>query len=316
MSVRLSSRTIAAAILLVLAAGCTYSPEAKKARHLERGERFFSGERYREALIEYRNVRRIEAGNLRAIRQIGLAHFQLGEMAQAFDYLRRTRDAEPNDPDVRMKLGTIYLLARQTREAHEEAAFVLSTAPGDLEASLLSAASADTPQKVEQEVRRLEALLPRFGSVARLHIGLGTLYLRQGDFAATERAFKEAVAREPGLLEARASLGDFYMARGEATLAEGELKAAAGIAPFGSRPRLKLADFYLLRQNPGEAKRILTEITEKAPDYVPAWRRRAEIAFMEGKPDESLKLLAVVFKKSASDVDAAPRGDSRQLTVR
>ena len=66
---------------------------------------------------------------------------------------------------------------------------------------------------------------------------------------------------------------------------------------------MRLADFYLLLRRPDEAKRTLTEITEKAPDFPPAWRRRAEIAFAERKWDEAVKALDVVLKKSPSDLD-------------
>ena len=37
--------------VLVAMAGCSRSPEAKKARHLERGDKYFSKAQYREALI-------------------------------------------------------------------------------------------------------------------------------------------------------------------------------------------------------------------------------------------------------------------------
>src|SRR5581483_5667360 len=80
-------------------------------------------------------------------------------------------------------------------------------------------------------------------------------------------------------------------------------KTAASIAPVGSRPRLKLAEFYLVQQKPAEARRVLTEITVKAPDFLPAWRRLAELALTDGKHDEALALLATLFKKSGSDVE-------------
>ncbi len=60
---------------------------------------------------------------------------------------------------------------------------------------------------------------------------------------------------------------------------------------MGSPARLKLADFYLAFQKPEEGKRILAEITEKAPGFLPAWRRLAEVALVERKYDESLKAL-------------------------
>jgi tetratricopeptide (TPR) repeat protein len=285
------------------AAGCARSPEAKKARHLERGDRFFAREQYRDAVIEYRNVRRLDANNGHAIRQLGLAHFQLGEMGQAFDYLRKARDFGPGDADVRVKLGTIYLLARHAPEAQAEAAGVLEHDDRNFEALLLSASAADTPAGIAAATARLESVRGQYGDRARLHVGLGTLYLRTGDLARTEAAFKEAAAREPKSVEAHTALGDLYMARRDVARAEQSYVAAAANAPAGSRPRLKLADFYLTQQRTADAKRVLAEMTESAPDYLPAWRRLAEIAFNEGRHDDGLKHLEVVFKKSAMDVE-------------
>ena len=76
-------------VLLALAAGCARSPEARKARHLERGDRYVKEKRYRNAIIEYRNVLRLEAANGEAILGLGLAHFARGEMGKAFRYLYR-----------------------------------------------------------------------------------------------------------------------------------------------------------------------------------------------------------------------------------
>jgi tetratricopeptide (TPR) repeat protein len=293
-------------LVLVVAAigvGCARSPEAKKARYLDRGDQFFAREQYREAIIEYRNVRRIDADNHRAVRQLGLAHFQLGEMGQAFDYLQKARELDPDDRDVRIKLGTIYLLARHPKEAQEETAFILERDPKNLEALLVSSAAADTLERVDAAIRRLEEVRSLFGDRAKLYVGLGTLYLRKRDVVQAEGAFKEAVAREPKSLDAHEALGDFLTMKRDFAQAEQEYTTAAAIAPPGSRPRLKLADFYLTQQKPADARRVLTEMTAKAPDYLPAWRRLAEMAFNEGKYDESLKFLAAVFKKSPSDVD-------------
>src|SRR3990172_8786718 len=74
----LRGATLLLLVALALAAGCARAPEARKARHLERGERYVKAEKYRDAIIEYRNVLRIESANTVAIRQLGLAHFRVG----------------------------------------------------------------------------------------------------------------------------------------------------------------------------------------------------------------------------------------------
>src|SRR5438128_11999411 len=98
--------------VLVAMAGCSRSPEAKKARHLDRGDRYFAREQYQEAVIEYANVLRIDRTNTRAIQQLAFSHYQLGELGRAYPYLVKLQELDPENTDIRLKLGTIYLLSR------------------------------------------------------------------------------------------------------------------------------------------------------------------------------------------------------------
>src|SRR3989442_8621165 len=140
--------------VLVVMTGCSRSPEAKKARHLERGDKYFAKAQYREALIEYANVLQIDGGNPRAIRQLAFAHYQLGQIGQAFPYLVKSQELDPVDPEVRLKLGNIYLVARQPAEARKQVAAVLGNDPKNFEALLLWAGTATTPQEVDSAIQR------------------------------------------------------------------------------------------------------------------------------------------------------------------
>src|SRR6266403_1411655 len=93
---------------LVVSAGCARSPEAQKARYLERGDKYAAREQYREAIIEYRNVLRLDQKNSRAIRQLGVAHYHLGELGQAYRFLLKAQEQDANNVEVRLKLGAIY----------------------------------------------------------------------------------------------------------------------------------------------------------------------------------------------------------------
>ena len=77
---------------LLVSGGCARSPEAKKARHLQRGDTYAQKEKYREAIFEYRSALRYEQTNVRAIRQLGLIHYQLGELAQAYGFLLKAQE--------------------------------------------------------------------------------------------------------------------------------------------------------------------------------------------------------------------------------
>lgn len=66
---------------------------------------------------------------------------------------------------------------------------------------------------------------------------------------------------------------------------------------------MRLADLYVLGGKPDEAKRLLTEASQKAPDYLPVWRRLAATSFQERNYDDTLKALAVLLNKQPSDID-------------
>ena len=253
---------------LVVLTACSRSPEAKKARYLERGDKYVAHEQYREAILEYRNVLRLDPNDARANRQLGLSYYQLGELGQAFPYLLKTEKLAPDALDVRLKLGTIYLRGGKADEARREVTFVLEKEPKNLDALALLAGLAATPEAVDAAIQRLETAKADLGDRARLHLSLGFLYLRKQDVAGAERAFQEAVAKEPKSVEAHLALGDFYLGKRDATQAEREFKAAADLAPVGSVARMRFADFYLLTKA-AEAKRILSEITKGAPDISP-----------------------------------------------
>ena len=302
--VGLRSGALLIIVMLSLLAGCARSPEAKKARHLERGDRYFQQEKYREAVLEYRNVLRIDTDNTRAIRQLGLAHYQLGEMGHAGRYLLRTQELEPENLEARLKLGSLYLLGGRPEDAVREAEFVLERDQRSLEALALLAGGARTPPQVEAAVRRLEAVKMALSDRARFHLVLGGLYLQTGDSAAAERAFLEAAVREPKSAEPHLALASLYVARRDTSRAESEYKLAAEVAPVGSPARVSLADFYVLLGRRDEARSTLTEITAAAPDYLPAWRRLGELAFAERKLEEAGRAAAVILKKNPSDLDA------------
>jgi tetratricopeptide (TPR) repeat protein len=294
--------TVCLMIALVLA-GCARTPEAKKARHLERGNRYFKQEQYREAILEYRNALRIEQKNPVATRQLGLAYYQLGQVGMAFRFLTAAQELEPDHTDVRLKLATIYVLGGRPDDATTQVEEILKREPQNLDALMLAAGSANTPQEIDATLARLQAVQPALGGTAKLHLAFAGLYLKKQDTASAAREFQEAVAREPKSVEAHAALGNFHVSRREMAEAEREFRTAADLAPLTSPSRVRLADFYILMRRPDEARRVLTEITEKAPDSLPAWRLLAQLNFAEGKLAETVKALDVVLKKNPSDVD-------------
>jgi len=254
----------------LLAVGCARSPEAEVARHLARGDSYVAQTQYQEAIIEFRNVLRIDQGNAQALRQLGLAYYQLGEFAQGYPYLLKARDLRPDDVEVRLDLGTIELGAGKSEEARRDVGAVLNRDPVNLRALTLLAALASTPEEVNEAITRLEAARAALGSRVEVELALGPLFLRKQDVPRAGRAFTRAVELDPKSVEAHSALGNFFVGAGNMAQAEREFKAASDLAPIDSPVRMKLADFYVYQGKPAEARRILTEVTRQALEHLPA----------------------------------------------
>jgi tetratricopeptide (TPR) repeat protein len=292
-------------MLLVLSvAACAWSPEAKVARHLERGDKYFAQQKYKEAIIEYKNVLQIESKNGHAFQQLGFAHYALGEMGLAMPYLATAKELDPENPGIRIKLATILLLSGKPEEARQETDFILGKDPKNFDALVLSAGLAREPDEVKAVIERFQELESEFGDRGKFHLVLGELRLRNKNLVNAESAFKEALAREPGSIDAHLGLSAIYLSQGDVAQAEKELLAAANLAPFASPVRLKLAAFYLLTKRPDEAKKVLSEVIEKAPEFLPASFALAEMALQEKDYDQCFKILQPVFKKNPSDLGA------------
>src|SRR6266699_6328901 len=100
---RYLSVSLVALLIVVSGSGC--SREAKKNRYLERANRYFQAEQYEKAEIEYLNVLRLDPRNTFAGARLGMVCFEQGRLPAAYSLLRKAEQSQPEDLEVRLKLG-------------------------------------------------------------------------------------------------------------------------------------------------------------------------------------------------------------------
>jgi len=288
-------------VAVVAGTGCGMVKDFRKNRHLKAAEGYVAEKKWKEATIEYRNALRFDPQNLAAVKQLGLAYYENGQLGEAFPPLRRYHDQNQGDLEVRQKLGVIYLMGRAPDKAREQAEAILAQQPQDLDGLLLLAESADTPEEITDAIGRLEKNRATLGDADRVARALGVLYARNQDVPRAEAEFQKAVSSKPDSPEAHLALARLHLGKRELAEAEKEFKAAADLAPAGSFARLQLADFYLLTRRVDDATKVLEQITSEAPDAFPAWLRRAEIAFAQGKLEEAQAAIDAVLKSNADN---------------
>ena len=276
---------------------CSCSPQAKKEGHLKNAAQFFDAQQYDKAELEYMNVLQIEPLNAQAIGGLGLIYHDQGRLGRVIPYLIKGQQLQPDNLDLRLKLGLISIATGNPKQARDEANFILDRKPLDEEAPLLLADTAYKPDEIEATRLRLQSLPPAATAGAPVLIALGTLELRQRHFKEAEAAFQHALTQNPHSSAAHAALGASYLAQRDLPKAELEFKQAAELArPYSSR-QLLYAKIKLQNGDVETARRVLLEITAKTPDYLPAWIILAEISATEKKYPECATLIAKVLAR-------------------
>ena len=109
----------------------------KERKALKKGEKYFSENKLREAIIEYRNVIKLEPKDAKARYKLGLAYSQMGQFRDAFSELSKSVDLDGNLMDARVQLGNLLLISRDIKMAKVQAETVLSKEPKNSSGHLL-----------------------------------------------------------------------------------------------------------------------------------------------------------------------------------
>src|SRR5262245_28745241 len=123
--------------LVVMATAACSKHETSKDDLLVRARAAFAEQRYLEAAKDYNEVLRLEPANQAAIRELGIIYDEQGQVIQAYSHLLRAAEVQPNDLEVKLRLGRLYLANNDLPRARDAAIEILTKKVDDQQALLL-----------------------------------------------------------------------------------------------------------------------------------------------------------------------------------
>jgi cytochrome c-type biogenesis protein CcmH/NrfG len=115
---------LAVATLLVTAA-CSQSPEVKKQKALERGEKYLKDDKLNEAIIELRKALQIDPDFAPALHALGRAYTDKSWFGDAYRELTRARKVSPDSVPIAIDLGKVLVEIGDWTEAEAQASWIL-----------------------------------------------------------------------------------------------------------------------------------------------------------------------------------------------
>lgn len=278
------------------------SKESRKQRTLDRASTAYRAGEFEKARIEYQNVLQTFPDDPIANERLALIWYDRGANIRSIAFFSRLNlQIQANQP-LRLKRARLLFNLGRVSEARREAEAVLRITNNVPEALVLLTEAI----RERDDFKVADETLQKFPDKNSLWYLLANanLQMLRGDAAGARTSLQRALALDAKSPEARAAMARFHAAQNNPTQALADHKAAAELAPLRSPIRMGYISYLAQTGAVAEAVAALKELTQKAPDYLPAWRALAQAAMQERRFDEALALLQNALKQDGSDVDA------------
>ena len=189
---------LAVAALALAAAGCK-SDEQKLAEFLERGEQALEGEKYEEAVIEYRNVLQLDPNHPEAHYALARSYTALQKLKEAYWELHEAVRLDPENIDERVSYAQFSLLARDYEEVLAQADAILEREPDRASAYTLRAEAYSALERWDEaEAAFAKAIEVSSEDDLSAHLSnMVQFQTRRGNLVAARENIDRLVALEP-----------------------------------------------------------------------------------------------------------------------
>lgn len=298
------SKTIVACwiVAAIFLGACDRSPEAKLARHVKRGDAYAKEEKYKEAVIEYKNA-------VKAVPKDAAAHWKLAnaslkekDIRTAFTELQKAVDLDPNNYEALGKLGEIYLMAGKNDEAKQIADNLVKSRPDDPQGYILQAGIAVRAGKVDEGIAKLRKAAELDPKRIRTLLTIGNMHLLKKDRKSAQDWYDKALAADPNSPDVHVTRGNFFFASGEQDEGEKEYRKAIELSKEKESLRIALAEHYLYQGRMEDSEKELNSVI-KEMNSQKARKVLAEIKLETGKVAEAKPIVDAILKENDKDLD-------------
>lgn len=295
--------------------------QARRASHMERGERYLADGNLQKAQIEFRNALQIDPNSAETRVMIGRVEEQLGDLRQAAGMYQSAIDLSPDDVPAHARLGRLYVLHGAAARALKLIEPALRRHPGDadlLTVRGMARAALKDPAAARADAERAVKSAPGNEDAVAL---LASLDVQDNELGRAVDLVRAALSRLPSSVRLRQILADLYTRLHESQLAEAQLAQVVALRPKDLSLRYRLALFYVGVKRLGDAERVFRDAITLHPDedstklaYVqfllqyrsPADAERALAGFLRRHADDDELLLALgTVKQREGDLEGA-----------
>lgn len=286
-------RSFAAAVALLALALVSCKPPSDAASLLEEATRYEQKGELRAAIIQLKNAAQAEPQNAQVRLRLGLAHLALGDAVSAEKELRRALEAQVEA--ARLPLGQSLLMQGKFQEVLDE--FAESNAAASGAPSLSLRANALLGMDRDEEARQLfERALTLQASHAPALLGLARLAMADGDPDEAASLVARALAAQPGELESLRFKGDLARLAGDSEAAMAAYREALRVRPGYGPAHVDIANLLIDAGKLKEAREALDAARKGSVATLGLFHAQAMLDFRERKFNAARESLQQILR--------------------
>jgi len=289
-------------VMAVFVSSCDRSPEAKLAKHVKRGDEYVKEEKFKEAVIEYRNAVKAVPKDAAAHWKLAKASIEAKDIRTAFAELQKTVELDPANFEALGKLGEIYVMAGKKDEAAQIADNLVKSRPKDPQGYILQSGLAVRAGKVDEGIAKLKKAAELDPKRIRTLLTIGNMYLLKKDRKGAREWYDKALAADPNAADVHVTRGNFFFASGERDEGEKEYRKAIELSKEKENLRIALAEHYLYQGRMEDSEKELNAVI-KEMNSQKARKVLAEIKLETGKVADAKPIVDGILKENGKDLD-------------
>jgi tetratricopeptide (TPR) repeat protein len=289
-------------VMAVFLVSCDRSPEAKLAKHVKRGDAYVKEEKFKEAVIEFKNAVKAVPKDPQAHWKLAQASLEAKDIRAAFTELQKTVELDPGNFEALGKLGEIYVMAGKKDEASQIADNLVKSRPNDPQGYILQSGLAVRAGKVEEGIEKLKKAAELDPKRIRTLLTIGNMHLLKKDRKGAQEWYDKALAADPNSADVHVTRGNFFFASGDREEGEKEYRKAIELSKEKENLRIALAEHYLYQGRTDDSEKELNALI-KEMNSQKARKVLAEIKLEAGKVADAKPIVDGILKENDKDLD-------------
>ncbi len=321
--------------LSLLTAGCSKSPEEKRAAYLKSAEAYVAQGKYAEASIQYQNSLQIVPDDAKTLVSLGEVELKRMRADEAYKAFSRAVNVDPKNSKAHEYLASMLLLAKKFDRAEKEASTILKYEPQNRNAKEMLAQALFQTGKQQEAVRIMEGLLksPKpeestimnamqiymgtdrtddalaliskgsalYPASSKIRFLASTIYAFKGDAALARKWAEEAYQVDKNNIDAGISLARFYASYHMEELFAAHISELKSRFPKDPSPYLIESGIMMQKKDLDKAL-VLAEKAKELRDDTLSKTLVSQILMGKGDMKRAEKILTEAIEKDAKAI--------------